>query len=112
MGMNSRHMADFLVAGFRHWDGALVLDKLAVGKKLALKLEADNPHDPDAVALYRKGVKLGYIPRDENQLPAQLLRFGHGDVFECRILKVDVDTEPWRQVRVGLYMTDKTGSKA
>ena len=52
-------------------------------------------------------MKLGYIPRDQNDLAAQLLRFGHDGVLECRILKVDKKAETWNQVRVGLYMTDK-----
>ena len=52
-------------------------------------------------------MKLGYIPRDQNGLAAQLFRFGHDDVLECRILKVDKKAETWNQVRVGLYMTGK-----
>ena len=79
MSSSSRYVADFNVAGMRYWDGAI----------------------------YRKDVKLGYIPRDQNDLAAQLLRFGHDGVLECRILKVDKKAETWNQVRVGLYMTGK-----
>lgn len=107
----SRYVADFDIAGMRYWDGASVLGKLKAGKKLSLVAEPDNPADPDAVAIYHKGVKLGYVPRDQNHLAAQLLRFGHNDVFECRILKVDAKAETWKQVHVGLYLTDKTGAK-
>lgn len=61
----------------------------------------------DAVAICRKGIKLGYVPRSCNALPAQLLRFGHDDVIECRIPKVDATAEPWKQISVGLYLTGK-----
>ena len=44
----------------------------------------------------------------QNFLIAQLLRFGHNDVVECRILKVNAKGETWKQVRVGLYVVDKT----
>ena len=107
MSSSSRYVADFNITGMRYWDGAKVISKLKPGKKLRLVAEPHNPADPNAVAIYRKDVKLGYIPRDQNDLAAQLLRFGHGDVLECRILKVDKKAETWNQVRVGLYMTDK-----
>lgn len=110
MSTYSRYIADFNIAGMRFWDGATVLSKLKTGKGLDLVAEPGNPADPDAVAIYRKGVKLGYIPREENALPAQLLRFGHDDVLECRILKVDKDADTWKQVHVGLYVTDKTAA--
>ena len=108
MSNRSRHMADFYIAGMRFWDGATVLSKLKPGKKLTLVAEPDNPVDADAVAIYRKGVKLGFVPSYLNEIPAQLLRFGHGDVLECRVLKVDPQADPWRQVYVGIYMTDHT----
>ena len=95
MSSSSRYVADFNVAGMRYWDGAKVISKLKPGKKLRLVAEPHNPADPNAVAIYRKDVKLGYIPRDQN------------DVLECRILKVDKKAETWNQARVGLYMTDK-----
>ena len=100
MSSSSRYVADFNVAGMRYWDGAKVISKLKPGKRLRLVAEPHNPADPNAVAIYRKDVKLGYIPRDQNDLAAQLLRFGHDDV-------VDKKAETWNQVRVGLYMTDK-----
>ncbi|MDO4442613.1 MAG: HIRAN domain-containing protein [Slackia sp.] len=109
MAERSKHLADFHIAGMRFWDGALAIDKLKPGKKLDLVAEPDNPHDSNAVAIYRKGIKLGYIPRDSNAFIAQLLFFGHKDVVECRVLCVNPEAEPWNQVRVGLYMTDKTG---
>ena len=85
MAAQSRYMDDFNVAGMRYWDGATVLDKLKPGKKLRLVAEPRNRHDPNAVAIYRKDVKIGYVPRANNAMIAQLLRFGHHDVVECRI---------------------------
>ena len=106
MAEDSRHLADFFVAGMRYWDGALVVSDLKPGKKLRLMAETDNAYDHNAVAIWRKKTKLGYIPADENALAAQLLRFGHGDVIECRVLSVDPTADPWKQVRAGLFITD------
>ncbi len=107
MEARSKHIDDFYIAGMRYWDGALVLSDLAPGETLTLIAEPTNQNDPDAVAVYFGATKLGFVPRDHNTLLAQLLHFGHDDVVECRVLKVDPREEPYRQVRIGLYMTDK-----
>ena len=101
MAAQSRYMDDFNVAGMRYWDGATVLDKLKPGKKLRLVAEPRNRHDPNAVAIYRKDVKIGYVPRANNAMIAQLLRFGHHDVVECRILKVDSKADTWNRCASG-----------
>lgn len=111
MSIYSRHITDFNVAGMRYWDGALVLDELKVGANLTMIVEENNPHDPDAVALYWKDAKIGYVPRDLNWLPALLLRFGHHDVLECRILKVNKEADTWKQLQAGIYVTDKSNNQ-
>lgn len=102
----SRLYASFNIAGFQYWDGALALEKLHAGKKLKLVPEPENPYDPNAVALYCKGFKLGFVPREQNAELAQLLYFGHNHVFEARVQQVAPDCKPWEQVRVGIYVVD------
>ena len=106
MYMPSKHVATFFIAGFQHYDGCLALGKLKPGKKLKMVPEPDNPHDPDAIELRFKKAKLGYVPRAENGLFAAMAHYGHKDVFEARVLQVEPEADPWRQVRVGIYVTD------
>lgn len=103
---HSKSFADFHIAGFKHWDGIFILSSLKVGQKLELRPEFDNPMDPNAVAIYFEETKLGYIPRDYNPFIAQLIYFGHGDIFEAFVLGVDPEAEPWKQVRVGVRVRD------
>lgn len=103
----SKYYADYNVAGVRYWDAPLVIKKIDVGDTINLVPEPDNPEDYNAIALYWNGTKIGYVPRSENELIAQLFRFGHEDVFECRVLKVDKKANTWEQIHVGLYFTDK-----
>lgn len=102
----SRHLATYYIVGFQHWEGALVMSELQPGTELQIEPEPDNPHDANAVALRFKGVKLGYIPQDENDFVATASFYGHADLFEARVLQVDPEAGPWKQVRVGLYLTD------
>ena len=103
----SRLIQSFFIAGFQYYDGALALSSLKPGESgLVLVPEPDNPHDPDAVDVYFDGLKLGYVPADENGIVSLMCRFGHADVFEVRVLQVKADADPWKQVRVGVYVTD------
>lgn len=61
------------LAGFRHHEAPRLWPALRGHDILTLVREADNPYDPDAVALYWKGRKLGYLPRGKNFMVARLL---------------------------------------
>lgn len=103
----SRKVSTFYIAAFQHYDGAFVLDELKPGKKLEMVPDPENPFDPNAIELRFKKTKLGYVPRDDNELPALMAFFGHKGVFEARVLQVNPEADPWQQVRVGVYVTDK-----
>ena len=77
--------------------------RLGVGQAEA----GQEAEDGNAIELRYKGVKLGYVTRTENSQFALMIYFGHADAFEARVLQVDPEAEPWNQVRVGIYVTDK-----
>ena len=35
-----------------------------------------------------------------------MLFYGHKTAFEARVLQVNREVEPWKQVRVGIYVAD------
>lgn len=102
----SRVLLSFHIAGFQYSDGALVLGDLKVGDKLTLCAERDNPHDPEAVAIYYGKTKLGYVPGNEVGPLSLMMYYGHEDEFEARVQQVAPERSPWHQVRVGLYVAD------
>jgi hypothetical protein len=53
------------VAGARFHDEALQSDGAAPGRRLVLRREPDNPHDPNAIAVDTEdGAHLGFVPRE------------------------------------------------
>lgn len=102
----SRVLLSFHIAGFQYADGALVLGDLKVGDKLTLCAERDNPHDPEAVAIYYGNTKLGYVPGNGVGPLSATMHYGHEGVFEARVQQVAPERSPWHQVRVGLYVVD------
>lgn len=102
----SKKVNGFHIRGFQHWDGSLVLNDMEVGAVLDLVAEPDNPHDPQAIAIYFKDSKLGYVPVGESEMLAVMFYYGHANAFEARVLQIDKDADPWEQVRVGIFVRD------
>lgn len=56
----------FKVAGFSYCTCKDIYRFMNIGDELLLKREFDNAHDPNAIAVYYEGLKLGYVPRRIN----------------------------------------------
>lgn len=90
----SRNLFSFHIAGFQHYDGALVLGELKAGDTLELVPERDNPYDAEAIAVKFHGAMLGYVPADSVGPLSTLFFYGHGAAFECRVLQVAPERSP------------------
>ena len=69
-------LLDSSVTGFRYYSGEEIWKQLTPGRTLDLKREPGNPFDYDAVEIYHEKEKIGYIPRSDNMLVAQLMDKG------------------------------------
>ena len=68
---------DFAIAGGAYYELGRWLRSLAIGERLKLRAEPDNPHDVNAVVVERRdGAKLGYVPRCANEPLAWALQEG------------------------------------
>lgn len=102
----SRNLMSFFIAGFKHHEGALVLSQLKPGDELTLEAQPDNPFDSCAIAIKGHGEMLGYVPSDMNGELSVLFHYGHASIFECRVMQVAPEADPWKQVRVAIYVKD------
>lgn len=102
----SRNLLECHIAGFAYYDGLDVISKLNLGVPVTLKAEPDNPHDPDAVAIYYENVKLGYVPQVKNLIIGGLLYFGYDEFVEARINCHTPDADPERQFRIVVRLKD------
>ena len=89
------------LAGFRYHAAAEVWDELRVGDALELAREPANPHDPNAVSLSWRGLKLGYVPRRDNAALAWGL--DRGDPLRARISRLARHPNPARRVEFEVY---------
>lgn len=77
-----------------------------MGDRLTLVREPDNPHDPLAVRIEWRGVKLGYVPRRENREIAA--RLDRGGALLCRVAWINRWARPWE--RVAFVITEPDAS--
>ena len=90
------------LAGFQYYRGAAVWPFLRVGERLTLVRESFNGHDGDAVAVYFRNDKLGFVPSRENSTIAQLL--DRGERLEAKIARLLEESNPWRRVRIAIFI--------
>jgi hypothetical protein len=90
------------LAGFQYYRGAAVWPFLSVGERLTLVRESFNGHDSDAVAVYFRNDKLGYIPGRANSTIAQLL--DRGERLEAKVARLLEESNPWRRVRIAIFL--------
>jgi hypothetical protein len=83
------YFQSFYVVGFKYHEGPLAFSKLKIGSKLKLIAEPDNRFDYKAVAIYRKKLKLGYVPRNENKYLSRLLEANQGGILECWVTSLN-----------------------
>jgi hypothetical protein len=77
---------------------------LTLGKKLSFFREPDNPHDKLAIVVRDdSGNKVGYVPRDKNEVLARLMDAGkliYGTIHEKEYM------ENWLKVSMQIYLDD------
>ncbi|WYE78634.1 HIRAN domain-containing protein [Fusobacterium polymorphum] len=82
------------------------MNELSLGQSVTLMVESDNPYDNEAVVIYYKDKKIGYVPKEKNSILSTLLYYGYGDIFEARIQYVNMENHPERQFRVVVKIKD------
>ncbi|MBR3493108.1 MAG: HIRAN domain-containing protein [Bacteroidales bacterium] len=104
MKAHSQFFTNCHLAGRKYHDADLVWDDLKVGQTVRLERDEQNYHDAYAIqVIYNKDGEdylLGYIPRSDNQQLASFFEMGWGDIFECRISKLNPETHPEQQVQL------------
>lgn len=89
------------IAGFQYYRGDAIWPNLGVGKRLSLVRESFNEHDSDAVAVYFRNDKLGFVPQIENRTIAQML--DRGERLEATISRVLNESDPWERIRMRIF---------
>ena len=57
------------IVGEQYFEGSRdVIKMIALTDNLQLVRQPENPHDPNAIGVFKDGVQLGFIPKQDNAL--------------------------------------------
>ena len=88
----------FYIAGYQYYKGSTLA--LRVEDVLQMKREKNNKYDVKAIALFFKGVKVGFVPQRENGIISSLL---DQDIkIYAHVIKVDCSRPTWERILVEL----------
>lgn len=90
------------LAGFNYHQARAVFANLRNGDALALLRESDNPHDANAVSVYWREHKLGYVPRAENAALAWAM--DRGEAVMARVSRLQVHRNPRLRVEFEVFL--------
>ncbi len=88
------------VAGFGFYKGPTLIAEMKNGDSLDLIREPENKYDSNAVAVYWKCQKIGFLPRVDNLILATIL--DAKIPCEAFIADVHLDASPWNQVEFSI----------
>lgn len=91
-------LLDSVVAGFSYYDGEKVWERLRTGDTLTLKREPLNPYDEKAIEIYWRDKKIGYVPRVDNSVIAQMM--DRGEKLICSITWLKVSDDSWERIGI------------
>ena len=97
-------LARMHVAGTAYYDAEAVADRLRPGQRLALRRQPGNRYDALAIeVLGPEGHKLGYVPRQRNEMPARLIDAGKR--LSARAESI-AHRGSWLNIQMSLYLDD------
>jgi len=96
---------EVMLAGYPYHRAEGVWPFLRIGEVVRLQREPYNQHDHNAIAVYFKNDMLGYIPRNENRLLAQMM--DRGERLEVRITQLLPESRPWKGMKLSVFLGTK-----
>ena len=81
-----------------------VLGDLEPGVLLSLRRHPENEVDENAIGIYYRDVRIGWVHRRYNVLLARLM--DSGKMFTCKIVGKDTSNPDWSRIDVNIFMLD------
>ncbi|MGV8134352.1 MAG: HIRAN domain-containing protein [Mangrovibacterium sp.] len=100
-GVREIRLSSPCIAGFHYYQGKEVENQLREGDQLSLKREPQNRYDRNAVEVYLKSKKLGYLPRKENKIIARMM--DQGINIKGRLMKINFGSAPYQKVMTEIF---------
>lgn len=89
------------IAGLRYYRAEALSNLMQRGDELDLRLEPNNPHDPNAIMIFWHQNKIGYVPSaSAEQLQTLLKQYRN---IAGKIIAIDPESGEQRWVKLNIY---------
>lgn len=97
------YLLQSFIRGFRFYEGTKLLSQMQEESTVKLVREPANEHDCCAIAIYFEDKKIGYVPRESNEMLSRLL---DAEVIDLHAEITDLKPEAaaWENVHVAIYI--------
>ncbi|MBO9620880.1 MAG: HIRAN domain-containing protein [Niabella sp.] len=101
------YLLQTFVRGFRFYKGVELLDQMNEGDLLELVREPDNQHDERAIALHFNNHKIGYVPREDNDILSKLM---DAEIIplQAEVTHLNKEARAWENVYIAVYVLKET----
>jgi len=93
----------FQIAGIEYYEALFIIEQVKVGDRLKLKLEKNNIYDENAIEIFYKKRKLGYIPKSQNYSIAKIMQ-ARWNIFEAFVQKINKDK---LEIQVAIFIRQR-----
>lgn len=92
------------IAGLQYYHGIENLSNFKINDKVQLIREPENIHDKYAIAVYWNNLKIGFIPRNNNKVLANLM--DNSKFLHSEIKYINHNESVWNKVFVGVSLVE------
>ncbi len=103
------YLLQFFIRGFRFYKGVEMIDQISHDGLVELVREPDNQYDENAIAIHYNGIKIGYVPQEDNLILARLLDARLLDL-QAEITHINKKVADWEKIRVAVYALKEAGN--
>lgn len=96
------YLLQCFVRGFQYYEGPKIIKKINKSGLVELVREPDNSYDSNAIAIYFNQLKIGFIPRESNELLSTLLDTELLQL-QAEITHIEPDAHDWEKIHVAIY---------
>ncbi|UXP31499.1 HIRAN domain-containing protein [Reichenbachiella agarivorans] len=96
------YLLQCFVRGFQFYEGPKIIQQINQSGLLQLVREPTNQHDNCAIALHFNQRKIGYVPRESNEVLAKLMDANLLSL-QAEITHVEPKASTWENVHVAIY---------
>ena len=96
------YLLQCFLRGFQFYEGPKIIKQINKTGLLELIREPQNQYDSQAIALHFEGIKIGYIPAEENTILSVLMDSKLLKI-QAEITHIEPNAQTWENIHIALY---------